>query len=348
MAISTNTCMDPQQVQLLMKKLLSQSIPQVLFKDWARQWLTVYQQGRVKDNTYQGTYWEPVELHLIPYFGDRVMAEIMPIDVAAFFKVKRQLLALETLKKLKVCLNGIFETAMENGLCIRNPVTSTLRLASDIPPREKHTWSREQYDIAYAFARDHNYVDMMVLMETAISRSELLGLTWEDFDPGHKILRLNNGLVQQVNSETHKLELVHDGLKNKYRHRGIPISQEITVCLFSLPRVLYVGGCKRQGIPPRRVEPTFIFHAPQGGPWSPPNWYHRRFRPFMAQLHEEAPEIPPLTPHEFRHTWATLRKDEGKDIYSIARFLGHKDLRMLVERYAHDNVEALRSALDIC
>lgn len=338
---------DPQQLQFLFQQLLSQSIPQITFDVWARRWLAIYQQGRIKDNTYQGTYWEPVELHLIPYFGSMVINDIRPVDVAAYFKMAGKQLALETLKKLKACLNGIFETAVENGICIRNPVTKTLKLSSRIPPKEKHTWTAEQYKVAYDFARQRDCLDIMVLMETAISRSELLGLTWGDFDPARRVLHLNNGLVQVKNSETAKIELVHDGLKNKYRKRDVPISNELAVRLFLRPKIINVGGNARHHTAPRRVETTFIFHAPKGGPFSPANWYHRRFKPFMEELCSEHPEIPPLTPHEFRHTRATLLKDEGKDIYSIARLLGHRDLNMLSKRYAHDNVEALRQALDI-
>lgn len=347
MAKRINATVNSQQLQLLTEQMPYRQVTQVQFAIWARRWLFAYHQGRIKDNTYQGTYWEPVELHLIPYFGDRLLNDILPIEITEFFKRAGKTLALETLKKIKACLNGIFTTAVENGMCLRNPMPSTLKLASKVPPKEKHTWSKAQYETAYDFARQHGRLDIMVLLETAITRSELLGLTWDDFDPDRQLLHLNNGLVQLKNSETQKVELVHEGLKNKYRHRNVPISKELAARLFLSPHVIYVGGSVRQHISPRRVETTHIFHAPHGGPYSPTNWYHREFKPFMRALCEEYPNIRPLTTHEFRHTRATLLKDAGKDIYSIARLLGHSNLDMLAKRYAHDNVDALRKALDI-
>lgn len=55
----------------------------------------------------------------------------------------------------------------------------------------------------------------MLLMETGRSRSELLGLRFEDFDTEHGILHINQGLVS-VNSKDGGETLIADGLKNGY------------------------------------------------------------------------------------------------------------------------------------
>lgn len=343
MTTMSKTIQMPQQLQFMFDQFLQSTIPQISFETWARRWLQSYQLNRIK--TYWTTYKEPVELHLIPHFGERQMTEILPIDISDYFKAAGRRYSLETLKKDKMCLDGIFETAVENGICTKNPVTSTLRLSSKIPPREKHVWNQEQYDIAFAYAKRNSYVDIMVLMETGITRSELLGLTWEDFDPAQRLLILRNGLVQLINSETEKLELVHSGLKNKYRHRAVPISKEIVTRLNFLPRVLYVGGNAKKHTLARKVVPEYIFCAPEGGPYQPSNWYHRRYRPFMKALMEECPTIMPLTPHELRHTKASLLVNDGVSPFFVAKLLGHSNLDMLSKRYAHEDMDALRRAL---
>lgn len=338
---------DELMVQLVRQVNIATRTP-VLFKDWARRWLVVYHKGRVKDNTYQGNYVGPVELHLIPWFGERSLPDILPIDVQAFFKAKSKTSAQQSLTKMKTCLRGIFETAIENDLCWKNPVTSTLRLYSKIEPRVKHTWSQKQYDIAFEFARRHqNGLSIMVLMETAMSRSELLGLRWTDLDLDNGLLRLQNGLVSLKNSDTEKLELVCDGLKNKYRRRELPLSAELLQLLSKKPHSIIVGGDNHRHTPAHIVTTQHIFHSPEGNPFTPSNWYHRILQPFMLELNAQYPQVPILTTHELRHTRATLLKDQGVDMYSIARLLGHCDLDMLIKRYAHDNPEALRIALGL-
>jgi integrase len=50
--------------------------------------------------------------------------------------------------------------------------------------------------------------------------------------------------------------------------------------------------------------------------------------------------------HDLRHTFATRLAQAGVDIYTVAKLLGHKDIRM-TQRYAHHCPESLRSGVDI-
>lgn len=50
--------------------------------------------------------------------------------------------------------------------------------------------------------------------------------------------------------------------------------------------------------------------------------------------------------HDLRHTFATRLAQKGIDIYTIAKLLGHKDIRM-TQRYAHHCPESLRTAIQV-
>lgn len=318
----------------------------ICFKEWALQWLELYKRGIVKDNTYYGTYKEPTLTYLVPYFGNCALSEVRPEKVRTFFKNLEDSLSLETQKKIRNALKQMFDTAIECGYCWFNPITRSLKLTSSIKPVVKHTWSETEYQTAYQFALHHPHgLEIITIMETAITRSELLGLHWEDHDSDRKTLYVCQGLVSQKSSRSGKYELVNDGLKNKYRRRCIPLSPLLNGLLSLKPRTI-TRKIKQTG-ETQKVRTEFIFHGPTGGPYDPNNWYRRVLKAFMRDLHEEHPEVKMLTTHELRHTRATLLKDEGADIFSIARLLGHCDLNMLAKRYAHDNVEALRKALGL-
>lgn len=317
------------------------------FCDWAETWLKTYKLGKVKGNTYYSTYLGTVKNHLIPYFGSAMLSDIRPLDIQAFFNEKGKTCSYESMKKMRSCLHGIFQTAVENQLCRMNPVTDTIDLVSKIPPPQKKTFTREQYEIVEQAALEAGALDVLVLLRTGISRSELLGLKWDDFDAETGTLHITQGLVQYHNAENDQWELVSDGLKNSFRCRPIPIDAELTALLKAKPKIIPVGGNKKKGIPPTMTATEFIFHSSTGGMLSPTNWYKRSYKPFMEQVIRDHAEIPFLTPHELRHTRATLWKDDGVDLFSIAKLMGHADLDMLAKRYAHNNVDTLRKALGL-
>lgn len=53
-----------------------------------------------------------------------------------------------------------------------------------------------------------------------------------------------------------------------------------------------------------------------------------------------------VTPHTFRHTFATRMTQKGIDLYKIAKLLGHKDIRM-TQRYSHHCPDSLRDGVQI-
>lgn len=74
--------------------------PHKKFKDWSIQCLELYKKPYVKANTYCGTYLLPVNKRLIPYFGDKNIDEILPIQVQGYINKISKELAPETVKKI--------------------------------------------------------------------------------------------------------------------------------------------------------------------------------------------------------------------------------------------------------
>ena len=314
---------------------------QVLFKDWSLQALEMFKRPYVRGNSYNGTYLQPVQNHLIPHFGNVLLDNILPIHVQEYVNKAVKQYKPETVKKDIAVFSFVMQHAVENGLCRSNPVTKSIRLPK-IERADKTAYTQEQYDIAYEFAK--NYSDglsIMLLLETGISRSELLGLTWDDFDPERGIIHIRQGLVTYKNADGHCVT-ESDGLKNEYRRRSIPIIEpELLKRLREKPRQI---TCTT-GDTEISIETTHIFHSPEGKPYQPNNWNNRVFLRYMNALVKAHPEIPKLSVHELRHTRATLWIAQGVSPMMVARLLGHSDLKMLMRIYDHTDVETLRDAI---
>ena len=311
----------------------------VLFEDWAVKCLELYKKPYVKANSYSGTYLSPLKLHLIPYFGKMTIDAIIPAKVQQYINEAAKKYSPETVKKDYAVLSFIMQAAVDNGLCKTSPVTKTIRLPQYTTVTKKEAFSQQEYDTVFAFASQHPQgLSIMFLLETGVSRSELLGLRWEDLDVENRCIHINQGLVTYHSDDAGKLVTESVGLKNKFRRRTIPIIRDsLWQRLWAIPRTIFVGG--------KTISPENIFYSPEGKPYQPNNWANRVFRPFMKALRLSHPEVPELSPHELRHSRATLWIAQGIEPYMVARLLGHSDLKMLTKIYDHTSEETLRSVL---
>ena len=309
----------------------------VLFKDWAIKCIESYKKPYVTASSYRGTYLAPVQNHLIPYFGDSDLNSIRPIQVQEYINQAAQKYSPETIKKDFTILSFIFQQAVNNGLCQKNPILSTIRIPK-VKRATKTAFTQEEYETAYEFAKQHrNGLSIMVLMETGISRSELLGLKWKDIDIGNRVIHIRQGLVSYQNSDNNAWITAESALKNDYRRRDVPLIDEDLIR--RLEQKAQSNATCEIGVS------EYVFGSPLGKPYQPNNWRNRIYVPFMNDLVNAHPELPMLSPHELRHTRATLWLAQGISPLMVAKLLGHSDVRMLAKVYDHTTVDTLRNAI---
>ena len=296
-----------------------------------------YKKPYVTASSYSGTYLAPVQNHLIPYFGDSDLNSIRPIQVQEYINQAAQKYSPETIKKDFTILSFIFQQAVNNGLCQKNPILSTIRIPK-VKRATKTAFTQEEYETAYEFAKQHrNGLSIMVLMETGISRSELLGLKWKDIDIGNRVIHIRQGLVSYQNSDNNAWITAESALKNDYRRRDVPLIDEDLIR--RLEQKAQSNATCEIGVS------EYVFGSPLGKPYQPNNWRNRIYVPFMNDLVNAHPELPMLSPHELRHTRATLWLAQGISPLMVAKLLGHSDVRMLAKVYDHTTVDTLRNAI---
>jgi len=86
-----------------------------------------------------------------------------------------------------------------------------------------------------------------------------------------------------------------------------------------------------------------VFPSPAGRIWRKDNFMARVFRPAVRRA-----ELDGLTFHDLRHTYASLMVAAGASPHVIAEQLGHRDARLVLQRYGHLYPGASRqAALDL-
>lgn len=88
----------------------------------------------------------------------------------------------------------------------------------------------------------------------------------------------------------------------------------------------------------------FVFTAPAGGALRNHNWRRRRFEPAMQDFLEVYPDTVRLTPHDLRHTAASLAISAGANVKAVQKMLGHTSAAMTLDVY-DDDLDAVGEAL---
>lgn len=87
-----------------------------------------------------------------------------------------------------------------------------------------------------------------------------------------------------------------------------------------------------------------LFTAPDGGVLRLSNWRKRVFDPARERIGRED-----ITPHDLRHTAASLAIRAGANVKAVQHMLGHASAAMTLDVYAglfRDDLDGVASALD--
>ena len=142
-----------------------------------------------------------------------------------------------------------------------------------------------------------------------------------------EILKLKEGHVDLANK---KLTVIKENSKNKVP-RTIPILSETVLDILR-------NRMDKKVVSIAHPRDSLVFTSSSGRGISPRN-LQRAFRKACQKA-----EIEDFVFHDLRHTFGTWLAQNGVDIYTIARYMGHEDLES-TKRYTHHNAESLRASV---
>lgn len=290
----------------------AETVSKVTFSDWALSWLESYKEGQVEESTYKQYKYNTHKI--IEYFGDALLINIREADIMKFFKANNYH-ATGYLKRLHTVLKQIFDKAVANDLIRKNPMANLKKPSGNGNDKEKKAYTYDEYRKAVEFAKTHpDGLGAFIMLKTGVRISELLGLKGSDID-------FEKGLIHVRRTST------AEGLKKRGKTRtsirSIPIDDE---CKSFLNAHL---NCHSK---------NFLFLY-EGDVFKPTIYRRKVFDPFQDDLLKEHPEMPRMTPHEYRHSFGTLLYQSGTEILTLSRIMGHADVLITQKTYVHDTLD---------
>lgn len=162
---------------------------------------------------------------------------------------------------------------------------------------------------------------LYLMITTGVRRGELLGLQWRD-----------------IHFDTLVIEVRRSVMKTKLR--GIEVSTPKTAnSIREVPLMPFVAEELKQ-LRNAVADDHLLFPADDAGllPRDPGAVTHRVKR-FM-----EKHGLPDMSPHDLRHTCATLLLSSGADIKSVQEILGHTDASTTLNFYVSTDMTRMKSA----
>ena len=288
------------------------------FASWVNEWLYTYKEPNVKHNTFSSTYRRPCENQILPHFQGRILQDITHAELQRFMNGLSHL-SQSRMNMVRLCLCGIFETAIDNDLIQRNPCRN-LTCKSKQEKKIKRTYDRETVDALCA--SNHKYsLYVHILLRMGLRCSELCGLRWEDIDLDSRTVKI----VQALTVEGGVISI--DKPKSANSMRRIEIPEDL------LARIQAERG-----------DNTGYIAMLNGHHVTPEHFTERTLEAFYN--HMKVPQDQRLTTHELRHTCGTLMYEETKDIYHVSRYLGHSDINITTKIYVHSEMQEEKIHID--
>lgn len=285
-------------------------------------------------------YYEDIAKYITAYFKGAILQEIDPIQIQHYLQHIRTEREKRTEKPLSSkylhhhygTLKNIFGYAERNDMIARNPMNRVE--APKMVKKPVDAFTSEQAAEFFRKLADCplDFRCMLhLLITTGMRRGECIGLQWRDIDETNGLLHIERGVAY-----TSKTGIVVSTPKTSTSIRTIPLMPSTLQLLRQLKMQTQTEN------PNTLLKEAFIFPS-EKDLFSPrdPNAITRRVKRFMKNN-----GLPDLSPHDLRHSCATLLLAQGADIKSVQQILGHADASTTLNFYVKADLQQMRSATE--
>lgn len=224
-------------------------------------------------------------------------------------------------------LAGILDGAVRDRRIPRNPARGARNLPKKISKKERRYLTDAEVVQLAAATRDHTHATLvLVLAYCGLRWSEAIGLRVSDVNHLRRRLHVNRAAVEVDGG-------IEVGAPKSWEKRTVPYPAFLTKALEQ--------QCKG------KAKSALVFSDAAGN-------YLRRAKTdedanswFAKAL--KAAALERLTPHDLRHTAASLAISSGANVKAVQRMLGHKSAAMTLDTYADlfdDDLDDVAARLD--
>lgn len=272
----------------------------------------------------------------LPYFGTKQLSIIQPEHIKQYLEYLKytyrtrhnQPLSPKSIRHHYGTLNLIFSYAEKEKYILSNPVKKV-----DTPKVPKHTVDAFSKSQARIFLDELDKLTLTqrtiytLILTTGIRRGECYGLMWQDIDLENMYFSINWN-VTYTESEGVQIGLPKTDSSIRY----VPLTKQAVALLKEYKEWLNKSYT---------VKPDMWVFPSKESPYEPhnPTYITKHMKKFVKRI-----GLPDMSPHDLRHTCASLMLQSGADVKSVQDLLGHADASTTLNFYAKSDINIMRAS----
>lgn len=255
-------------------------------------------------------------------------------------RMHRQGHAYQSIRYYKQCLKAAFHLAIQEDYLQKNPFDFPISdvLQNDTKPREALTEAQEKMLLDFVQTDSYYkryYDEILVLLHTGLRISEFCGLTVSDVDMENRWISVNHQLLYGREYGGNYIEVP----KTKNGIRAIPMSETVYQAFQRIlerrdPQPIEIDGYR-----------DFLFLNQKGEPANAHHYWHILQHIVGKYNRTHAEPLPRISPHILRHTFCTRLINRGMNPKSVQYLMGHSDISITLNLYAHASKENVQEEL---
>lgn len=268
-------------------------------------------------------------------FGDTLIIDIRQMDIQQWFNKKTDI-STKALGMIRYLLKQSFDFAINNNYIRVNPVTSIKLPKNTITTKREVEVLTVAEQEAYINSLDKTKYRVLYLtaLFTGMRRGEILALKWDNVD-------FKNQTITVKESRKRYKKYYVDGTSENVISDKEPKTKNSNRVI-TIPDFLNKLLKEHQLAQDSASNISNLVFINSNGAAIQPEYLR-----LMQQSICKRANIRYVSFHALRHTFATRLIENGVDIKTVSKLLGHSDVFVTLNTYVHDTLDSKRNATDV-
>ena len=292
---------------------------EITVSEWLEQWLKNAEINRAYTTIYG--YKNIIDNHIIPAFGKMELQKLKSSQIQKYYtdKIQNEKLSSSTVLKHHNLMKTAFKSAVMQGIINKNPADFV-----EAPKKSKKQINYYNIDelkmLKETIKGSQIATAVLIAIYAGLRREEICGLTWSNIDLENQVFIVSDARTMAGS------EIIVKGTKTEASQRLQYICDDL---LDTLKAEKQRQEENKSILGDLYINSDYVIVMDNGKPYRP-NYISELFTKFI-----EDNNLPPITLHGLRHSFASLTNAVGISQFNASKMLGHSTPATTGKIYTH-------------